>query len=471
MVALHQDVIQRRLAAVFAHLQLALGAATSYLSAVSGCGHPPPCPRGRVPSPFGPFRGWAFPYMNESALNGSGGAGGARSSEWLYPNRTCNFMPTGAPLWYDPAANRTAVLHWQYCWDSPYVSHANGSVLNATEVSEYFEAQAMATDGDAWDIGAGLDECLSGDEAVKGEQQAAAAGFRAARRKRPQAFIGAWGGQPGETVFRSLMQDWTFTVALIEGYSYCPGDKWCFKMPSQYYPFLDYARAGGYLNRTLFCFGYIIGRSALNPNAWTSGSLRAEMVALKARYPELAGVLMYGRPPNTGFANATNGSTPATENATLGLIRAANQLMFELWPGDPFRGVGGEGGGHAGPYVHSVKTDDVAQQSLGELPLNVLASGVAWSWGGVLFNGLDVLRVRWQVGFHDKCDANLDSSSAIVSLLVCTGAPACPNSSMRPTPTSPLIRSTPTGHPTRGRQPPRERPELRPCDRGGGRRG
>ena len=278
-------------------------------------------------------------------------------------------MPTGAPLWYDPLAHRTTLLHWAYCWQSPWISKANGSVLNATEVSEYFEAQATGQfmkglpqgyTGSMWS-GSGLDECLSGNSAVKGEEAAAAAGFRAARRKFPNTFMGAWGGQPGEQTFRELMQDGTFSVAMIEGYSYCPGDKWCFKSVHQYYPFLDWARAGGYLNRTVFCFGMMIGQSALNPNGWTPQSLRTEMLALKKHYPEMAGVLMcatahqvpvllplilpyghlrqgflvwsrYGQPPNSGFANSTNQSTPQTEMATLSLIRAANQLMAELWP-------------------------------------------------------------------------------------------------------------------------------------------
>ena len=210
-------------------------------------------------------------------------------------------MPTGAPLWYDPLAHRTTLLHWAYCWQSPWISKANGSVLNATEVSAYFEAQATGQfmkelpqgyTGSMWS-GSGLDECLAGNSAVKGEEAAAASGFRAARSKFPHTFMGAWGGQPGEHTFRELMQDGTFSVAMIEGYSYCPGDKWCFKSVQQYYPFLDWARAGGYLNRTVFCFGMMIGQSPLNPHGWTPQSLRTEMVALKKHYPELAGVLMY----------------------------------------------------------------------------------------------------------------------------------------------------------------------------------
>lgn len=37
------------------------------------------------------------------------------------------------------------------------------------------------------------------------------------------------------------------------------------------------------------------------------------------------------------------------------------------------------------------------QRRLLELPKNILASGIAWSWGAMAFNNLDVLRVRWQV--------------------------------------------------------------------------
>jgi hypothetical protein len=53
---------------------------------------------------------------------------------------------------------------------------------------------------------------------------------------------------------------------------------------------------------------------------------------MRAHYPELAGVIKYGRPPREGFPNATNANTPATDNATFALIRAANALMLELYP-------------------------------------------------------------------------------------------------------------------------------------------
>ena len=39
------------------------------------------------------------------------------------------------------------------------------------------------------------------------------------------------------------------------------------------------------------------------------------------------------------MAKRSPSSTPETQNATLSLVRTANQLMLELWPGDPFCGA------------------------------------------------------------------------------------------------------------------------------------
>ena len=101
------------------------------------------------------------------------------SSSWLYPEGTCNFMPTDGPaLWYDPLGRKTTLLHWAYCWQSPWISKANGSVLNVSEVSNYFEAQATGVGkdqpggyaGSMW-AGAGLDECLSGNSKVNSRRR------------------------------------------------------------------------------------------------------------------------------------------------------------------------------------------------------------------------------------------------------------------------------------------------------------
>ena len=63
--------------------------------------------------------------------------------------------------------------------------------------------------------------------------------------------------------------------------------------------------------------------------------LRAAMLQLRAAYPELAGVIMYGQSPLRGFPNATNASTAESVLATVNLIRAANELMLELYPDRP----------------------------------------------------------------------------------------------------------------------------------------
>ena len=105
---------------------------------------------------------------------------------------------------------------------------ANGSVLNATEVADYFESQAWPPEADSGIAGRALDECLPSNENVKGEADAAAVGFRNARRRNPNAYIAAWGGQAGDMRFASLMADGTFSLAMIEAYS-CKGDVYLFK--------------------------------------------------------------------------------------------------------------------------------------------------------------------------------------------------------------------------------------------------
>lgn len=99
-----------------------------------------------------------------------------------------------------------------------------------------------------------------------------------------------------------------------------------------YFSRLDFAKAHGFLNRTVFCFGFILGRSAVNPTGWTVASLEAAMLEVKTAYPELAGVLMYGHPPRKGWPNATNSSDASTDAATTHLIRAASLLMQKHWP-------------------------------------------------------------------------------------------------------------------------------------------
>ena len=49
----------------------------------------------------------------------------------------------------------------------------------------------------------------------------------------------------------------------------------------QYKDRLEFAKAQGFLNRTLFCFGFILAQSPTNPFGWTRQSLRVAMLKLK----------------------------------------------------------------------------------------------------------------------------------------------------------------------------------------------
>ena len=283
-----------------------------------------------------PLRGWAFPYR----MNGSFS---------LYARGSVNFVPTITEYTNASvlAARGISSLQWASCWNDPYFNKADPSctgnqcaLKNITAAVETFASHGLVGNGA---IGRGLDECNINNEQFLNEREIAAQGFRLARTLDPSTIIAAWGANAGDTLFASLMRDGTFDLAMIEGYTYCAG---CGDWPASgncctvgpithwaaYQDRLDFARANGYLNRTLFCFGFMLGQSAINPYGWTVDSLRTAMVSLRAHYPELAGVIMYGRPPREGFPNATNASTPSTDNATFALIRAANALMLELYP-------------------------------------------------------------------------------------------------------------------------------------------
>ena len=297
-----------------------------------------------------PLRGWAFPFNMTTPFR-------------LYARGTVNFLSTfsRSPPYSqnatDLAAHGVTVVQWAQCWNDPYFKKRNESCVghnctlaNATAVVAKMALEASvdrSLTANAPVVGRGLDECNLDNAQFADERELAAEGFRRARREQPDTIIAGWGAIEGDTLFASLMRDGTFDLAMIEGYTYCPGcSDWpapgngCCPVPStishwqSYQGRIEYAKAQGYLNRTVFCFGFLLGKSKLNPYGWTKATLREAVATLKAAYPELAGVLMYGHDPRKGYPNATSKGTPETDEATFDIIREANALMLEFYPDD-----------------------------------------------------------------------------------------------------------------------------------------
>ena len=192
-------------------------------------------------------------------------------------------------------------LIWEYCWNSPFPPAAkrNQTDGNRTVVG-YFENNTFPY---PWVAGTAVDECV--EVGYPGERELAAQGMRTAKIRNPDKVLAAWGGMEGDELFASLMKDGTFDLALVEGYTYCAeahGD-WPAKGDTcankgtphveQYFGRLEYARKMGYINRTVFTFGFLLGASAVNPNAWTPAMLRTAVLKV--------GVSNIAQPSNTYF--------------------------------------------------------------------------------------------------------------------------------------------------------------------------
>ena len=101
-----------------------------------------------------------------------------------------------------------------------------------------------------------------------------------------------------------------------------PGWGPCGHSVEGYEPRLEWARSRGFINRTIFFFGWMIARSPLVPHGWTPESLRAEATRLQDRFPEMPGMGLY-----------TSGriAHPMTQ-AQQELLRAGSDLMAQLYP-------------------------------------------------------------------------------------------------------------------------------------------
>eukprot|EP01048_Picozoa_sp_COSAG05_P012185 COSAG05_NODE_1201_length_5537_cov_9.015447_4_plen_130_part_00 len=126
------------------------------------------------------------------------------------------------------------------------------------------------------------------------------------------------------------MHDGTFDVAMLEGYTFCwpytpGGHRPCWERIDDQFPFLHWARRQGFINRTMFTFGWMVAKSREHPDGWTLPQLNSSMRRLKAIWPEMPGVLLWG-----AAQHAANQSSCTAE--TLAFTRGASELMQELWP-------------------------------------------------------------------------------------------------------------------------------------------
>ena len=110
--------------------------------------------------------------------------------------------------------------------------------------------------------------------------------------------------------------------ALIEGYSYCPycggglNPPWacCGSTVASYYPRLRQAREQGWINRTVFCFGWMLAKSQWNPGGWTHESLRAEATN-EIGSPGVRGVFDYTRSIRAASGNSGDGRRTGSATA------------------------------------------------------------------------------------------------------------------------------------------------------------
>ena len=93
----------------------------------------------------------------------------------------------------------------------------------------------------------------------------------------------------------------------------------------RYLPRLYWARKHGFINRTIFFFGWLIARSPFHPGGWTADSLRAQAVRLKGLFPEMPGMGLYTS------GRIEKPTTPEQQ----ALISAGAKLMADLYPDAP----------------------------------------------------------------------------------------------------------------------------------------
>ena len=104
-------------------------------------------------------------------------------------------------------------------------------------------------------------------------------------------------------MFTSLMLERTFDLAIIEGYSYNPeGGGACGK--ECFLARMAYARAAGYSDRTIVCYGMTVHKSKANPGGFTVDSMCSLIAETQALYPEMPGLAFYGQINQAFFSSS-----------------------------------------------------------------------------------------------------------------------------------------------------------------------
>lgn len=117
--------------------------------------------------------------------------------------------------------------------------------------------------------------------------------LRNIKRQHPDFFIAVWVTEP-TPVFRSLVQEGTIDLALIEGYTFVPDHpEWAISWEGVIRR-VEMMQQEGLLARTIVCVGFVAARPDQYGNRMTAAELRRQVGELARRYPQMPGVAFYG---------------------------------------------------------------------------------------------------------------------------------------------------------------------------------
>ncbi len=207
-------------------------------------------------------------------------------------------------------AQGTSTLRWSFGPTSAAALYSKRSPgFYAEQMNPFLPARGTAM------AGVGIDEWNPGDPLFAQERDAAAAGFREGRRRWPKTFAAAWVTQADE-VFISLLEDRTFDLAIIEGYTYIP-DVGGLDLQGVLRRCEPFKRAG-LLDRAIVCLGYVSATPDKSGRVMTLPELVRLARVLKQTFPEMPGIAFYG--------------TKDDSTATLKLVAGAHEIASELYP-------------------------------------------------------------------------------------------------------------------------------------------